>query len=1092
LKTVGQVFQLKESFSEIKSELTPSFDEVIRSYLGQHVKTKFKDPAYVTEITYPTSPLETFIKRVIEGLTTPTVQGTYLIRGFGFGKTHAMILLWHTLNSKEGADSLLAGQLGLEKALAQETLVLGIDFSKENPFSLLFNQLEAIAKRQPEQWQIKDPKLSQAIIEVIREIDRKTPSLPSEELASIITKILEKYKEVRANPRLLLLVDELGIGIISRLTSYIETQNEEKYSEIEYIINFIEHLYTKLNGKGIPAYIIIALAEQDIREIDHIYLQQADKPIIQTKIDGLRKRLNILKERLGRAAGGLSEEAALSYDPEHAINIAKHRVLKKVVEEKDVEKTLMAYLALQAQQYNLQETFEAYKEQIKSYYPLSPSIVWLFKKILNPYDTPRTEYVRTTLSIFAEAAENALKLEPNKALSIGAKHMPLARAGVIDLMGDFEAEWASAVSDIEHAIRSANPEIQKTVDIIAKQMLAKGTTANVTALIEVRDIKEVKRYAVSLEEMQIDILTTLPSEEATKVITQLQSAIEYLKTQSARIEEKEHEGQKFYMPSLMRTIYDKLAAFVAEHRRILEEPAQIPTYLQQVNISSLFYSPKAAIPRREKEVSILLKEYNTVTKIEDLINSADVRDAQNEGNLSIIVVPPWDAFLFNELYQKKTDYQTLTSTIARELQRVNLAGKISHPLHLIVLLPNINQDKIARLMDDVISYAAVKDFIKHLENKEKILQEKMFDYEKTVQKRLTLRLTEFFEEHRKKLEIGLRNSIERQIKDARSSAQKELIKLTRKIATGVVELYEDVIFYNTQSQNFMAQSLARLFGELSGEASKLEESGKSSLADYSLIMNTFFKKVVESAGFECNPAVVAEGIYKQYKTEVENGVIRKQDRINEIVENAILGTYDIKPLSSKVAREAIAELHGRTIEVENKIITINVDEKAGHIVFEVKEIKPPETIKEEMAAVEKPPEVPPEVITPPKEEKPPAIVEKTLSEVIIEIDQNFNYEEFKQKLDSLYRTYGPLISSIKLEASGNLLKASFNFLGSGHSANTIINVSWFLRQVSNIYKATPSIEIKFTNPLPEEKIQEILGAFFTKKVRRSWDRLLPS
>jgi hypothetical protein len=368
----------------------------------------------------------------------------------------------------------------------------------------------------------------------------------------------------------------------------------------------------------------------------------------------------------------------------------------------------------------------------------------------------------------------------------------------------------------------------------------------------------------------------------------------------------------------------------------------------------------------------------------------------------------------------------------------------------------------------------------------------MFDYEKTVQKRLTLRLTEFFEEHRKKLEIGLRNSIERQIKDARSSAQKELIKLTRKIATSVVELYEDVIFYSIQSQNFMAQSLAKLFGELSGEASKLEESGKSSLADYSLIMNAFFKRVVESAGFVWDPAVVAEGIYKQYKTEVENGVIRKQDRINEIVENAILGTYDIKPLSSKVAREAIVELHGRTIEVENKIITINVDEKAGHIVFEVKEIKPPETIKEEIAAVEKPPEIPSEVIIPPKEEKPPAIVEKTLSEVITEIDQNFNYEEFRQRLDSLYRAYGSLISSIKLEASGNLLKASFNFLGSGHSTNTIITVGRFLRQVSNIYKATPSIEIKFTNPLPEEKIQEILGAFFTKKVRRSWDRLLPS
>jgi hypothetical protein len=1085
LKTIGQVFQLKESFLEIKSELTPSFDEVIRSYLGQHVKTKFKNPAYVTEITWPTPPLQTFIKRIIEGLTTPTVQGTYLIRGFGFGKTHAIILLWHMLNSKEGADSPLAKQFGVKITLAQETLTLGIDFSKEQPFPHLFSQLEAIAKRQPEQWQIKDPKLSQAIIEVTREISRtKALTLPSEELANLIIKILEKYREAKANPRLLLLIDELGIGIISRLTSYIETQNEEKYSEIEYITNFIEQLYTKLSGKGIPAYIIVALAEQDIREIDHIYLQQADKPIIQTKIDGLRKRLNILKERLSRAAGGLGEEATLSYDPEHAINIAKHRVFKKIEEEKDIEKTLTSYLTLQAQQYNLQETFETYKEQIKNYYPLSPSMIWLFRKILNPYDAPRTEYVRTTLNILAEAAENALINEPHKALTVSAKHLSLGMAGVIDLMGDFEAEWASTTSDIGHAIKSANPEIQKTVDMIAKQILAKGTTANVTALIEVRDIKEIKRYAVSPEEMQLDMLTTLPSEEATKTITQLQDAIEYLKTQSARIEEKEHEEQKFYMPSLMRTIYDKLAAFVADHRRILEEPTQLPAYLQQANLPSLFYSPKAAIPSREKEVTILLKEYNTVINVEELINSEDVRETQNEGNLSIIVVPPWDAFLFNELYQRKTDYHTLTNTIAQKLQSINLAGKISHPLHLLVLIPNINQDKLTRLIDDVISYAAVKDFIKHLENKEKILEEKMVDYERTVKKRLTLRLTEFLEEQRKKLEMGLKSSIERQVRDARSSAQKELIKLTRRIATSAIELYEDVIFYSIQSQNFTSQSLIKLFGELSGEASKLEQSGKSSLSEYSLIINMFFKRVTESTGFTWQPDIIADAIYKHYKIEIESGVIRKQDRINEIVENALLGTYEIKPLSSNVIQEAINKLNGKVIEVENKKITLKVDEKTGRIIFEEEKIKPPEIIEKG------PPEITTEEITPITPVAPPT--EKTLSEVIIEVDQNFNYEDFKQKLDSLYQTYGTLISSIKIGTSGNLIRVTFDFLGSGHQTSTVISATRFLRQISNIYKATPQLEIKFTSALPEEKLQEILGSFFTKKVRRSWDRLLPS
>lgn len=1091
MKTVGQIFQLKESFLEIKSELTPSFDEVIRSYLGQHVRTKFRDPAYTAEITYLTPPLQIFMRKILEGLTTPVVQGTYLVRGFGFGKTHTIILLWHLLNSKEGASSQLARQLGLKESIARETLALGVDFSKGGPLSYLLSQLEAIAKRQPEQWQVKDPKLSQAVIEVIREV-REAKAMSSEELANLILKILERYQEAGAHPRLLLLIDELGIGIINRLTSYIETRNEEKYNEIEYVTNFVEQLYTKLSGKGVPAYIVIAFAEQDVKEVEHIYLQQADKPVIQAKIDGLRKRLNVLRERLSRSAGGLGEEAALSYNPEHAINIAKHRVFRRVDEEEEVERAFMAYLALQAQQYNLQEAFETYKEQIRSYYPLSPSMIWLLRKLLSPYDVPATEYVRTVLNILAEAAENALKHEPHKSLAVSVKHLSLGRAGVVDLMKDFEVEWASAVSDIEHAIGSASPEIREAVEIVAKQVLAKGATANVTALVEVRDAREIKGYAVSPEEMQVDLLTTLPSEEATRIVTQLREAIEYLKTQSARIEEKEYGGQKFYTPSLMRTIYDKLAAFVAEHRKVLEEPIQLPAYLQQANLSSLFYGLKAAIPSREKEALVLLKEYKTVINAEELVNSVDVREAQNEGNLSIIVVPPWDAFLFNELYQRNVDYHILTSTIARKLQSVNLAGKISHPLHLLVLLPNINRDKLTRLIDDVISYAAVKDFIKHLENKERILEEKMYDYERTVRKRLTGRLTELLEEQRKRLEISLKSTIERQIRDARLSAQKELIKLTRKIATSVVELYEDVVYYSLQSQSFTVQSLVKLFGELSSEASRLEQRGESSLSEYSLIVNTFFKRLVESTGFTWDPGAMAEAIYKHYSREIESGAIRKQDRISDIVENALLGTYEIKPLSSKVVREAVKRLNGKVVEAGDGRVTLKVDERTGYVVFEVEEIRRQqelEFVKKE-AVEEKPLEVTPETVLAPTVEGPASTGRKTLGEVVIDIDQNFSYEEFKQRLDLLYQTYGTLISSIRIVVNGNSLRALFDFLGSSHTTYTIIGAARFLRQISNMYGATPQLEIKFTSPLPEEKLQEMLGSFFTKKVRRSWDRFL--
>ncbi|MEM2301537.1 MAG: hypothetical protein QXR14_04925 [Sulfolobales archaeon] len=1092
MKTIGQVFQLKESLESLKSELIPSFDEVIRSYLGQHVRTRFKDPGYVVEVTFLTPPLQIFIKRILKALETPTVQGTYLIKGFGFGKTHAIILLWHMLNSKEGASSLLAKQLELDERIVRETLVLGIDFKEEQPFSRLFNQLKAIAKRQPEQWQIKDPKLSSAIIEVLREINEaEILSKPSEDFANVIVKILERYRETGADPKLLLLIDELGIGIIGRLTSYIESYiktgryNEEKYGEIEFIINFIEHLYTKLSGKGISAYIIVALAEQDIRELEYIYLQQSDKPEIREKIRGLQKRLDILRERLGRAAGGLGEEIALSYDLEHVINIAKHRVLKKIGKEVDVGEALLSHLALQAQQYNLQKTLEVYKEQIKNYYPLSPSMIWLFRKILNPYDVPRTEYVRTVINILARAAEEALKHDV-QALSIGVKHLPLGMSGVVDLMGEFEVEWASAISDIEHTIRSANPEIQKTVEVIAKEILAKGTTANVLALIELKDAKEIKAYGVSLEEIQIDILATLPPEEASKTIAKLQDAIEYLKTQSARIDEKEYDAQKFYIPSPMRTIYDKLAAFVVEQRKVLEEPLRIPAYLQDAGLPSLFYNPRVAIPAREGEVKVLLKDYNTVENVEELINSRDLREAQNEGKLSIVVVPPWDSFLFYELYQRNKSYHVIVKEIARKLENKVMEGEIARQYHLLILVPNISKDKLAQLIDDAISYMAVKNFIDHLKNKEKILEEKMSDYERTIKKRLTQSLMEYFEEQRKKLEAF----VDRQVRDARLSAQRELIKLSRKIATDVIELFEDVIFYSMQSEGFTTQSLVKLFGELSGEASKLEENKKSSLSEYSLIMNMFFRKVVESTWFTWDPKIISDAIYRRYKMEIENNVFRESDRISEIIENAMLGTYGVKPLSVNVVREAISMLNEKTIEVKNRRVILKVDEKADLIFFKeeiIEEVKPvEETIEIQRKEQEK--EVTVRVDQTRREEK---VVEER-DHVVIEIGRGFDYEDFKRRLSSLSQTPGVEIKLISINAFGDPIEATLKFKGSKHEIPMIISATRFLVQISEKYNVAPQLEIMLTKPLPEDKLKEILGPFYIKKVSRSWDKFLPT
>lgn len=1079
MKTVGQVFKLKESLKEIRSELVPSFGKVLKSYLGEPVDTRFKDPNYVTDITFPTQPLRMFVKKILDALEIPVVQGIYLTRGFGFGKTHAMILLWHMLNSKEGVHSRLAQELKLKEELARETLVLGIDFSFDKPLDLLLKQLKAIAERYPEHWRVKDSRLSQAAIEALKNTSMIIQS--SEDLAELVVKVLERYKELGGRPRLLLLVDEMGFGVYKRLMSYVETKNLEKYGEIELIINFITYLYSKLNASGIPTYIMIAFAEQDKRGIDNLYLRTTDDREMQDKIDGVRRDLELLKERLGRAAGGISGSEVLSYDLKNIIDIAKHRVLKSVENEEGAKETFLSYLALQAQEYNLLETFKVYEEQIRSFYPLSLSMVWLLKKIASPYEAPKTEYVRTAIELIARAAENSLNLEPSAPV-IGVSHLPLEMTGPVDLMGDFESDWAIAVSDVEHAVKSAAPELQKLVETIAKQILSKGMSANVMALLKAESERELSSYGVTLEEIQLDLLATWPSKEAVKALGKLQEALEYLKILSARIDEREFGARKFYVLSPLRTIYDKLAVFKAEHEKRLEEPAQIPGYLREtglVNILSLG-AMGAIIPGKEKDVDVFLnKDYKVLEKIEGLISDGEFREAQSKGRLSIVVVPPYDVFLFNELFQRKKEYGKLMEEIAEKLQIKR--EEINRPLHLLVLIPNLSESKLARLLEDVVSYAATKEFISHLRNRERIVKEKISDYERTVRKRSAADLRDFLEQ-REKLEAGIKSIIERQITDALRHAQEVFIRLTRKVTVGLTELYEKMILYDEQFGKFVIKDLHEPVGEASKRASKLEEEKKSDLQEYSAVINMFFRKVIETARFTWDPKAVSEAILKHYREEMEKGAFRTSDSISDVAENAMQGVYGVRPLSLNVVRDAIRELMGRALEVKNVRVNLNVREEANRIFFEIEEMKPPEVVK--------PQPQPPTIAPPPP--PPPSLPARTLEKAVVEVSGGFDFNEFRQRLDPLYRTYGQLVNYMTIKAEGSGFRAMFEFLGLKHEVSHILQTLNFLKHLSEKYKAALQLEIGFMEPLLEDKVREILGPFFSEKVRRSWDRLLPS
>jgi len=195
----------------------------------------------------------------------------------------------------------------------------------------------------------------------------------------------------------------------------------------------------------------------------------------------------------------------------------------------------------------------------------------------------------------------------------------------------------------------------------------------------------------------------------------------------------------------------------------------------------------------------------------------------------------------------------------------------------------------------------------------------------------------------------------------------------------------------------------------------------------------------------------------------------------------MLGTYEVKPLSAQVAREAIRRLNGKIIEIEEIKVTLKIDEEKDLIRFEYEKIKPPPPEEDTSGITQFPP------VTTIEEHKI-----KTISNITLDIDQSFNYDEFRTKLGTLYKLYGTLISSIKIGAHGNTIRVEFNLIGAQHSPSTVIGVIRFLSHLLRTYKTIPYVDIKFSNPLPQDKITEIFGEDVLKKVRRSWDRLLPT
>lgn len=1098
MKPVGLVFKPKTPFDILKTELIPSFNSVLEDWINNVRRSSFADPEYVFEITYITPPLKAFIERIVEGLKIPGIIGGPLERGFGFGKTHALIFLWHLFTSS------IYERVGISigNDVARETLVLGMDCSKNRPLARIIEELKAYTDMKHPVVRIKDPLLIRAVSETLREYKSyELYAVSSEKLAEVIEKIMDRYEKLGGRPRLLLLVDELGWGLAQRLRSYIDKMKEERgeaeyiYNEANAIINFLSYLYAKLHGKPVAGVVIWVIAEQDRREIEALAIKHQDDEIIYNKIRGLLNDLDVVAERYSRGLGGTSL-AELSYSSEHALEIARYRILKEVedVELARLQDEYIAWLEAIAKQLNLVEVFTRYKEVMKKYYPFSLGLINLLKKLMNARDVPATEFIRTVIVVASEAARKALNEDPEGSYAIGVKHLSIPGVVESKLMRELEADWADAAGDIELAITKMEPDKREAAEIVAKYILAKGVTADIIAALESKERRDMERYGSTVDEIQLEVIETFVESKAFQIIEKLSEALEKLRAESARIDEREIEGRRYYLPSLFKTIYNRLASYILDERKNLENKDLVPIYIMQTGtIPSLFINVRVTIDGRYNDVTTALMEYRKVKEIEALLADSTFQEAQSRGKLLLILAPPWDIDLFKEMYVSGRSYEVVVDVISKELQNAVEQGKIRRPLHVVVLLPDLATPKMNKVLDKLAIYEGTKKFLDYLAKKEDIINERLHEFEETIVKRKDL-LSILSEEVKRRHLRELQSRLEREIIEAKNFAQKQLVRLSREIVVDVLDLYRKVIYYSIDRNAFTAKDI--VLSEIAKTLEAREESIKiSNLSEYASIVNRFLADIIRGLAYEFNAMRIVKALLDSYREEFERGITREQDKISEVLENLMLGTYRIKPLSIDIALEAVKHLNNQRIELEDKNIIITVDDSSGFIRFNVETKKPTKEAvikegREGMATASA------EAMVMTTIGVRPYTAEQTVQHISLELPPGFNADDIYLRLTVLTNLLNELkveISSIqlKLETSSISLNMTLKRPNKETLSDSIVRTFInFLNRISSRENMVVSMDINLSKPVAEDNVKQVFGEYL--KIRRSsFDKFLP-
>jgi len=896
---IGDVYRFK---AEVEEELTPSFHATIMSSLGKPYPTSFGDANYVFSITCFTEPLKRFIEDVIKSLNFGTTPFP-LVRGFGFGKTHSLIVLWHIFTNAITNDHLR--RLLSENEILKQTFVLACDVSERAPPLETFAETLFASTKGME----KDYDLLRVLSDLEEKYDRNELLSPTRFADFLAEFVNESKRKFQKTPKFLVLIDELGYGTIKRIDEYADSKftKEELIEDIRRLISFVTTIAEELKRLGSSVAIVYAFAEQDINSLDVRIKMHYSNENVRAKLEGLKELIRTdLIERLKRYSGGI-ERAPLQLNPLQNIEIAKFRVLKAIGDESRARDSASSYIQ------NLLETFRIfdetdihnYVEAVRQFYPISPDLLNLLKKAHDSAEFPKTEYVRTVISLLKDAVKNALQSEPDAPL-IGVGFLSLKQSALSDILDDFaQSDWFTILKDIELAINSSKN--RKLAEIISKLILSKATTSNILALIEER---EIEKYGASQEEIQASIVSTFNKDEVSSALEEFPEVLMDLRVRSARIVERIVDGKRLFIPSVVRHVIAQKESYVTEEKKRAHDSG-ILTYIRESSVQPL-------LNKLSKSANILTKDYK---ELKELSNVHLIEP-------TCFIIPPWDFALYREIEQKGHD--NVVDEAVNILNDKFERGEIVRAPYLIVLIPNLS--KVSDLVNSLIEYNASIKFLDYLKKEESIVKNYV---ERVRTEILTKRTGEKVDE--RELSKHIVQSVQQQIREAKNTAMAEVVRCARDVIANLLRLYEKPIVYNLTHKNFVFST--RFLERREETINKIVPEIKTKDVDkYSDMIKKLVEDILNLVGFEEKHTVVKEALFNRIKKELEEYEMESIS-IDELLENLILGTYGILPKTEEIARKSIESLNGELIDYSDKIVKIIVDKKNLLFRYEKKEPK---------------------------------------------------------------------------------------------------------------------------------------------------------